>query len=391
MKSTRNWIIGLVVIVVAAVVAWHFIQTGPAKARAPSAPPAVPVEAATVTSSTVPIYLSGLGTVQAFNTVTVTARVDGQLDKVAFVEGQDVKKGDLLAQIDPRPYKAQLDMAVAKKAQDEAQLANTQHDLDRYVTLSARDYTSKQTLDTTRAQVVQLQAQIKGDDAAIDNARTQLDYTTIVSPIDGRTGIRLIDQGNIVHAAATTGIVVITQLHPISVIFTLPEDDLARVSQAMAAGPVTVTAVSRDGTIELDTGKLALIDNLIDQTTGTIKLRANFPNPKDTLWPGEFVSARILLRNEENALTVPSVAVQRGATGLFAYVIKPDDTVETRQLTVGFDDNKTAVITRGLNAGDRVVTNGQYRLEPGVHVQIRTTNAGSGDTTTAAAQGKAMP
>jgi membrane fusion protein, multidrug efflux system len=384
MKSVRVWIIGLVVIVVAAVVAWRIVGTMPAKARAPSAPPpAVPVEAATVTPTTVPIYLTGLGTVQAYNTVTVSSRVDGQIVKIAFTEGQDVKKGDLLAQIDPRPYKAQLDMAVAKKAQDEAQLANTQRDLERYTTLSARDYTSKQTLDTTRAQVTQLEAQIKGDDAAIDNAKTQLDYTTITSPIDGRTGIRLIDEGNIVHAAATAGIVVITQLHPISVIFTLPEDELAHVSQSMAAGPVAVTAMSRDGTAELDTGKVALIDNQIDQTTGTIKLRANFPNPKDTLWPGEFVNARVLLRDEQNALTVPSAAVQRGANGLFTYVIKPDNTVEMRPIKVSVDNTKIAVITQGVNAGDKVVTNGQYRLEPGVHVQIRTSDAAPGTAVTA--------
>jgi len=191
-----------------------------------------------------------------------------------------------------------------------------------------------------------------------------------------------------VRAANNNGIVVITQLHPISVIFTLPEDDLARVSQAMAAGPLSVTAMSRDGTIELDTGKLALIDNLIDQTTGTIKLRANFPNPKDTLWPGEFVNARILLRDQDNALVVPSVAVQRGINGLFAYVIKPDDTVEARPVTVASDDNKIAIIASGLNPGDRVVTNGQYRLEPGVHVQVRT-GAASGNT--AAADAKAKP
>ncbi len=390
MKGVRVWIIGLAVIAVAAAVAWRLAATMPAKAQNQAPPPAgVPVEAATVTPAAVPIYLSGLGTVQAFNTVTVTARVDGQLQKVAFTEGQEVKKGDLLAQIDPRPYKAQLDMAAAKKAQDEAQLANAQRDLERYTTLSARDYTSKQTLDTTRAQVVQLQAQIKGDEAAIDNARTQLDYTTITAPIDGRTGIRLIDEGNIVRAADTTGIVVITQLHPISVIFTLPEDDLGRVSQSMAAGPVSVTALSRDGTQELDTGKLALIDNLIDQSTGTIKLRANFPNPHDSLWPGEFVTARILLRTRQDALTVPSVAVQRGTDGLFAYVIKPDDTVEARPVTIGLDNGKIAIIEQGLAAGDRVVTNGQYRLEPGVHVQVRSTDA-TADNAPATA-GKATP
>lgn len=365
----------LVVAVIAAAAAWHWWGggAGPAKVAAPAAPPAIPVDAVPVRRQTVPVYLLGLGTVQAYNTVTITARVDGQLQKVAFVEGQDVKKGDLLAQIDPRPYKAQLDMAVAKKAQDEAQLANAQRDLDRYVTLSSRDYTSKQTLDTTRSLVAQLEAQIKGDQAAIDNATTLLDYTAITSPIDGRTGIRLIDEGNIVHAADTSanGIVVITQLHPISVIFTLPEDDLAQVSQAMAAGPAKVAALSRDGKTELDVGSVALIDNQIDQTTGTIRLRANFDNPRNTLWPGEFVNARVQVATRENVLTIPSAAVQRGANGLYTYVIKPDDTVEVRPLTVNTDNGTVAVVDAGLADGDRVVTAGQYRLEPGAHVEIR--------------------
>lgn len=365
----------LVVAVIAAAAAWHWWGggAGPAKVAAPAAPRAIPVDAVSARRQTVPVYLLGLGTVQAYNTVTITARVDGQLQKVAFVEGQDVKKGDLLAQIDPRPYKAQLDMAVAKKAQDEAQLANAQRDLDRYVTLSSRDYTSKQTLDTTRSLVAQLEAQIKGDQAAIDSAATLLDYTTITSPIDGRTGIRQIDEGNIVHAADTSanGIVVITQLHPISVIFTLPEDDLAQVSQAMAAGPAKVAALSRDGKTELDVGSVALIDNQIDQTTGTIRLRANFDNPRNTLWPGEFVNARVQVATRDNALTIPSAAVQRGANGLYTYVIKPDDTVEVRPLTVNTDNGTVAVVDAGLADGDRVVTAGQYRLEPGVRVEIR--------------------
>jgi multidrug efflux system membrane fusion protein len=369
--SKLRIVLGFVAIVAIAALAWHWLEGTSTASPAPSAPAAVPVEAATAVRKSVPIYVNGLGTAQAFNTVTVTARVDGQLQKINFVEGQEVKKGDVLAQIDPRPFKAVLDQAVAKKAQDQAQLANAQRDLARYADLAKREFASRQQLDTTQALVAQLTAAIQGDQAAIDSAKIQLDYTTITAPISGRTGIRLIDEGNIVHAASTAGIVVITQLHPISVIFTLPEEDLPRLSQAMAAGDVPVWAMARNGKTELDRGKVALIDNQIDQATGTIKLRANFPNPNDTLWPGEFVNARVLLRDQTDALTIPSVAVQRGADGLFVYVIKPDDTVEARPVTIGVDGGGTAIIADGLKNGEKVVVNGQYRLEPGSHVQIR--------------------
>jgi len=370
MKRIATWLIAIVVIVAIGFGIWLLTGKSSAPPQA-TAPAPIPVETAAASRADVPIFLTALGTVQAFNTVTVTARVDGQLQKVAFVEGQEVKKGDLLAQIDPRPYKAALDGVVAKKAQDEAQLANAQHDVERYVTLSAQNYTSKQTLDTTRALVAQLDAQVKGDQAAIDNAKTQLDYTSIVSPIDGRTGIRQIDEGNIVRAADTGGIVVITQLHPISIIFTMPEDQLAQVSTAMASGPVTVTALSRDNKTELDQGAVALIDNQIDQTTGTIRLKANFPNTRDTLWPGEFVNVRLLAGTQQNALTVPSTAIQRGAAGLYTYVAKPDGTVEMRKLDVGADTGTVAVIDNGLTDGETVVTGGQYRLQPGSHVQSK--------------------
>ena len=363
-------VIAVLVLAIVAVVAWRMVgNKAPTPVAAP--PSAIPVQAANAGRQDVPVYLLGLGTVQAFNTVTVTARVDGQLDKIGFVEGQEVKKGDVIAQIDPRPYKAQLDMATAKKAQDQAQLANTEHDLERYTTLSAGNYTSKQTLDTTRAQVAQLNAQIQGDQAAIDSAKTQLDYTTITSPIDGRTGIRQIDEGNIVRAASNNGIVVITQLHPISVIFTLPEDDLASVSEAMAHGPVVVDALSRDNKITLDRGTIALIDNQIDQSTGTIRLRANFPNPNDTMWPGEFVNARVLARVAASALTIPSAAVQRGTNGFYTWVLKSDSTVDLRPLDLGEDNGTIAIVKSGVNDGDQVVTAGQYRLQPGSHVQIQ--------------------
>src|SRR5271165_247507 len=273
----------------------HRATASPAAATASSAPsPAIPVSVATAERRDVPIYLTGLGTVQAFNTVTVKTRVDGELVKVAFAEGQDVKAGDLLVQIDPRPFQATLDQAVAKQVQDEANLANAKLDLQRFSDLAARNFTPQQQLDTQRATVTQLEAQIQGDQAAIDSAKTQLDYTTITSPLTGRTGIRLVDQGNIVHATDTTGLVVVTQLQPISVIFTLPEGQLAAVQAALASGPVSIQAMNRDDKHKLDDGTLALVDNQIDQSTGTIRLKGTFPNKSGELWPGEFVNIRLL-------------------------------------------------------------------------------------------------
>jgi multidrug efflux system membrane fusion protein len=309
--------------------------------------------------------------VQAFNTVTVRSRVDGELQRVAFTEGQDIKAGDLLAQIDPRPFKAQLDQAIAKKAQDEAQLANARQDVQRYTDLIKQNAISRQTLDTQRALVTQLEAAIKGDEAAIENAAVQLGYTTITAPISGRTGIRLIDQGNVVHASDATGLVVIAQLQPISVIFTLPEDNLPEITREMAAGPLQVSILSRDEKTELDIGTLSLIDNQIASATATMKLKAIFPNTANHLWPGQFVKARLLLRTQRNVLTVPSAAVQRGAQGLFAYVVRPSQTVELRPLKVGQIESTVAVIEEGLNPGEQVVTAGQYRLQPGARVQAR--------------------
>jgi multidrug efflux system membrane fusion protein len=383
MMRLRNWIV-LGLVVVAGIALWRW--TAEKSAQASAMPQtAQPVDVATVARADVPVYLTGLGTVQAFNTVTATARVDGQLQKVAFTEGQEVKKGDLIAQIDPRPFQAQLDQALAKQAQDQAQLSNTQNDLQRYTALAAMDYTSKQTLDTTRSQVAQLAAQVKSDGAAIMNARTQLDYTTIRSPIDGRTGIRLVDVGNNVHATDTTGIVVITQLHPISVIFSLPEDDLPTVSRAMQAGMVQVVALPREGDDELDRGTVALIDNQIDQATGTIRLKATFPNTQSTLWPGAYVNVRLLLKTDRQVPTIPSAAVQRGPDGLYTYLLKPDSTVEMRTIKVAQDDGTRAVVTEGVTPGDRVVTQGQYRLKAGARVQIRTAPAPSANAPAASA------
>jgi multidrug efflux system membrane fusion protein len=345
----------------------HGASESPAAAPVSAAP--VPADTALAVRGDVPVRLDGLGTVQAFYTVTITPRVDGELQSLGFVEGQMVKPGDLLAKIDPRPFQAALDQAVAAKNKDSAQLANACRDLERYVTLAPQDFTSQQTLETQRALVAQLEAQVNGDQAVIDNARTQLDYTSIKSPIRGRTGIRMVDPGNNVHAAAGTGIVVVTQLQPISVIFTLPEEALLAVNAAMAAGPLTVTAMSRDGKTVLDRGVVGLVDNLIDQTTGTIRLKATFPNKENTLWPGEFVNARVLARTRRGVLTIPSAAVQHGPKGVFAYVVKADSTLEARPLEIAEEADNITVVEKGLREGERVTTSNQYRLQPGLRIQ----------------------
>ncbi|MGB6307757.1 MAG: efflux RND transporter periplasmic adaptor subunit [Steroidobacteraceae bacterium] len=373
----RSWIWALAAAALL-LIAGRALLHKPADAAANKSPPAIAVDTATVTHADVPIYLSGLGTVQAFYTVTVSARVDGELQKIAFTEGQGVHKGDLLAQIDPRPNRAAYEQAVAAKAKDAAQLANGKRDLARYILLQPQDLASKQTVDTQRATVDQLAAQLQVDQAVIDNARTQLEYTRITSPIDGRTGIRLVDPGNIVHAAATTGIVVVTQVQPISVIFTLPEEDLATVNAALARGPVKVTTVSRDGGTELDEGTLLLIDNEIDQTTGTARFKATFSNAHNTLWPGQFVNARVLVRTAHDALTLPTAAVQLGPDGPFTYVVTADSTVQVRLLQIGEESGEMTVVNKGLAPNERVVTSNQYRLQPGARVRVNATNASNG-------------
>jgi multidrug efflux system membrane fusion protein len=380
-KIRKNAWIGVLALAALLVFAWRAAVQKQTDAATPKAPSAIAVDTAAVTHADVPIYLSGLGTVQAFYTVTVTARVDGELQKVAFTEGQTVHKGDLLAQIDPRPNQAAYEQALATKAKDAAQLANAKRDFERYTILQPQDLASKQTVDTQRAMVDQLTAQVQVDQAMIDNARTQLDYTRITSPINGRTGIRLVDPGNIVHAAATTGIVVVTQVQPISVIFTLPEEDLATVNTALSGGgPVAVTTVSRDGGTELDQGTLMLVDNQIDQTTGTAKLKATFSNAHNTLWPGQYVNARVLVRTDRNVLTLPTTAVQLGPNGPFTYVVKPDSTVEVRQLKIGDESGGLTVVHTGLALNERVVTSNQYRLQAGAHVRAATAEATTGGT-----------
>jgi len=367
-KNQKRAVLGGLGLAALLVLTWRIVHK-PADAASRAAPQAIAVDTAAVSHADVPIYLQGLGTVQAFYTVTVTARVDGELQKIAFTEGQNVRKGDLLAQIDPRPNQAAYDQALATKAKDASLLANAKRDFDRYTLLQPQNLASKQTVDTARALVDQLAAQLQVDQAIIDNARTQLDYTRITSPINGRTGIRLIDPGNIVRAAGTTGIVVVTQVQPISVVFTLPEEELSAVGAALALGPVPVTTLSRDGNTELDRGTLALIDNEIDQTTGTARLKATFGNANNTLWPGQYVNARVLVRTERNALTLPSAALQLGPNGPFTYVIKDDSTVEVRALKIGDESGGLVVIKDGLALNERVVTSNQYRLQQGAHVR----------------------
>ncbi len=343
-------------------------SVGAAAARGQALP--VPVVEGIVSTSDVPIYLDGLGTVQAFNTVTVHARVDGQLMKVAFSEGQEVKIGDLLAQLDPAPYQAALDQANAKKAQDEAQLTNARLDLQRYADLLKTDSITQQIYDTQKSLVSQLEATVKADQAAMETAKVNLDYTTIRSPIDGRVGIRQLDAGNIVHASDANGLVVLTQLRPISVLFTLPEQSLTKLQQYQnPEKDFTVLAVSRDNTNILAKGTLAVIDNQIDTTTGTIKLKANFANENLRLWPGQFVNTRLLLATRKDSPVVPASVVQRGPDGAFAFVIQDDQTVTMRPLQVAQIESGMALIDEGLKPGERIVVDGQYKLQPGSRVK----------------------
>ena len=353
----------------------------------------IPVLAATATVADVPEYLDALGTVQAFNTVNVKPMIDGTLVEVRFVEGQDVKAGDVLARIDPRSYQAALDQAVAKKAQDEASLANARVDLVRYQKLAATAYTSSQTSDTQKALVAQDVAQVAQDQAQIDTARTNLSYTTIASPLNGRTGIRQVDAGNIVHAADTTPLVVITQLQPISVVFTLPQQTLPDVAAAMHAGTPAVLAYPQGDVAAraapVDRGQLAVLDNTVDQSTGTIKLKATFPNAGLTLWPGGFINIRLLVRTEHGVITVPPVAVQRGPDGAYAYVAKEDGTALRRPLTVGHEDEAVSVVLAGLQPGDRVVTDGVSRLTDGARIAISGTTPGAGEPAEAVTEPRA--
>ncbi len=352
--------------------AYALSSAQPAKqaATALSGPPPVPVVADAVKSGDVPIYLRGIGTVQAYNTDTIRTQVQGQITQVAFKEGQTVHAGDLLAQIDPRPFQAQLDQAVANRERDQAQLINAQANLQRDSQLMARGYATPQAVDLDKANTGQFGAAVKADEAAIEYAQTQLAYTSITSPIDGVTGIRLIDVGNIVHPTDPNGLVVVTQLQPISVIFTLPETQLPQIQQAMAKGPLTVLAYSEDNKMQLDQGTLAVLDNQIVQTSGSARLKADFPNPAHRLWPGELVNIRLLIDTRQNALSVAATAVQQGPQGSYVYVIKPDGTVEDRAVNAAQLGARLAVIDSGLQANEQVVIGGQSRLQPGSSVTV---------------------
>lgn len=350
-----------------------FLMTGSAPKRsAAPPPPPVPIVAGEVAQHDVPIYLTGVGTVIAYNTVVVRSQIQGQLVSINFTEGQTVHTGDLLAQIDPRPYQAQIDQLTANRDRDQAQLTNALANLSRYTPLEKEGYATSQLVDTQKAQVSQLQNAVKSDQALIDAANVQLSYTRLTSPIDGIVGIRQVDLGNIIHPTDANGLVIVTQVEPISMIFTLPETDLPEIQQQQqqTKAPLTVLAYSQDGKIKLGQGTLTLVNNEILQTTGSIQLKAEFPNKDHRLWPGELVSTRLLLETRHDGLTVPASVVQQGQQGSYAYVIDPDGSVAIRPVTVAQIGDGQALINSGLTANEQVVIDGQYKLQPGTHVTI---------------------
>jgi multidrug efflux system membrane fusion protein len=339
---------------------------------APAPPPAAPIVAGTVAQHDVPIYLTGVGTVIAYNTDVVRAQIQGQIISINFTEGQTVHAGDLLAQIDPRPYQALIDQYTGNLERDQAQLINAQANLTRYTNLGDKGWATPQLVETQQAQVGELQAAIKADNALIDAAKVQLSYTRLTSPIDGVVGIRQIDVGNIISPSNTNGLVVVTQLHPISLIFTLPETSLPQIEQQQqnTKTPLAVLAYTQDNSTLLDQGVLGLVNNEILQTTGSIQLKANFPNTSNKLWPGQLVNARLLLDTRHNGLTVPASVVQQGTKGPYAYVVNPDSTVAIRPIKVAQISDGQALIDSGLKANEQVVVDGQYKLQPGTHVTL---------------------
>ncbi|WP_081502909.1 efflux RND transporter periplasmic adaptor subunit [Bradyrhizobium sp. YR681] len=349
----------------------------------------IPVTSFTVKKTDFPVHTYGLGVVSPFKTVTVRSRVDGQITKVFFRQGQMVKEGDPLLEIDQRPFTAALEQAVAKKAQDEASLKNDQLNLERFQKLAKQQFETQQNLDTQQALVDQMTAQVKGDQAAIDNAQTNLGYTSIKAPISGRTGFRLVDPGNIVHAADTTGIVTIAQLQPIAVQFTEPEEQLQAIDRAHDSGEVPVEALTSDGTRTLSQGRLVIIDNSVNQATGTISLKARFDNKDNALWPGLSVTTRMLVDTRRDVVVVPQDGVQHGPAGLFAYVIGDNGKVSARPIKVGQSGDANAVVSEGLNVGDRIVVAGQSRLFDGALVDDKPQGTPTADASEGAAQGKA--
>ena len=375
-RRRKRWplVVGVIAVLGGAYYLLHHGHGGDKDKKRPQAP----VTLTTPVHKDVPVYLTGLGTVQAYNTVTVHSQVDGQLMAVKFREGQNVKAGDVLAQIDPRTFQAQYDQAVATKAKDEAQLANTKVDLNRYIKLG--NTVSRQTLDTQRATVKQLEATVQADEAAMHNTGTQLSYTTITAPLSGRVGIRQVDQGNIVHPGDANGLVVITQLTPISVIFSLPQQNLDAVNSQLAQHALEVDALAADAKTVVDKGTLALVDNQIDQTTGTVKLKATLPNASYQLWPGAFTNVRLLLTTRPGAMTIPTVAVQHGPQGAYVFVYHADTTaVSTQPVTVGMTIDQDSVIDSGLEDSMQVVTDGMAKLQDGSKVTVAEPKAATGD------------
>jgi membrane fusion protein, multidrug efflux system len=351
-------------------------QAGTGGGRGGAGAPVV-VEAGRVVQKDTPIYLDGIGTVQAFNTVTVHTQVNGVLQKIAFTEGQDVKVGDLLAVVDPRTYQAQYDQAKAKKSEDDAQLSNATITYQRNFSLLAKGLIDQQTVDTEKASVDQFKATVQADEAALEQAQVMLGYTRITSPISGRTGIRAVDQGNVVQTTDANGIVVITQLKPISVVFTLPQQDWPQVQKLIASGTKLSVEALGDGAVPLDQGTLAVVDNEIDSATGTIKAKAAFPNAQLALWPGQFINVRLLVQTRKNGVVVPASVVQRGPQGAYAFVIQADSTVKAVPVEVAQIDSGVALIDKGLTAGQQVIVDGQYKLEDGSKVSV-TDRAGRG-------------
>jgi membrane fusion protein, multidrug efflux system len=372
-RSAVAWVVVIAMVAGGGVYAWRRYQANSAAAEAKAHPKVapVPVSVAKARRMDFPVYLTGLGTVEPFDTVTVSSRVDGEILKVHFKQGQMVNEGDTLIEIDPRPYQAALDQAIAKRNADQANEKNAALNLDRYKTLGEKDFASRQQIDTQQATDDQLQAQIKGDEAAVSNAQTELSYTTIKAPLSGRTGFRLVDPGNIVHASATTGIVTIVKLQPISVVFTAPEEDVPRINKALATGEVPVDALSSDGKTTLSKGHLALVNNQVDQASGDIRMKATFENKDNELWPGLSVSTRLLVDTIKNGLVVPVDAVQRGPDGLFVYTIGQDNKAKMQKVGVTEDDEGLSLITSGLQDGETVIVEGQSRISDGVAVQAQ--------------------
>jgi multidrug efflux system membrane fusion protein len=375
-RSTRHglWVAGIVIVVGAlAAAAWH--RARPTSGRTDGAPQAVPVAVVSAETQDVPIFLSEPGTVQAWNTVSVRSQIDGKLTAVNFVEGQEVRQGDVLAEIDGRALKATLDQAIAKKGEDQAQLAIAQKDFDRYQLLLQRQAIPQEQFDQQQAKVDQLNATVSADQAAIDGAAVQLSYATIAAPIDGRVGLRQVDPGNIVHTNDTNPLTILTLVRPVAVIFTLPQSKLFDAHEAMLPGPVTTTALDQDGAKTLGQGEVLLIDNQIDQSTATVRLKARFANDNERLWPGEFVRVRALLDTRRNAVTIPSPALQRGPQGFYVWIVQSNNTAEPRVVDAMPIDENLTIVTKGISPGERIVVDGQSRLENGAPVAPRSQQA----------------